>query len=63
MSHEESNSVDVVFDRGLWLVRVREGSGTAEVSYQIEEHARSFAAGQAIRLGVQGDESGADRAA
>jgi len=53
MSRSPEKSVEVVAEEGNWLVRVQEESGVSEVSYEMEEHARSFAAGQAIRLGVE----------
>ena len=63
MSQKALHSVEVVAQDGRWLVRVQDESGLSEVSYEIEEYARSFAAGQAIRLGLKPIEVGSGRAA
>lgn len=35
-----------------WTVQVRDGDDVAERTFRIKEHARSWAAGQAARMGV-----------
>ncbi len=63
MSQSFSNSVEILARDGHWVVRVSEESGVSEIAFEIEEHARSFAAGQAIRLGGAAPGDASDQAA
>ncbi|KQV43578.1 MULTISPECIES: hypothetical protein [unclassified Rhizobium] len=48
------NSISIIASDGKWLVRVVESDGVAgEREFGIEEHARSYAAGQKVRLGIK----------
>ncbi|MCB5202817.1 hypothetical protein LH464_10055 [Neorhizobium sp. T786] len=49
------SSVEIVSANGEYLVRVTEDDNTCEVAFSNEEFARSYAAGQSIRLNLSND--------
>ena len=55
MTDPNTNTVTVQFADGQWWVTIIETGKIHEQTFDNQEHAENFAAGQRIRLGLEGD--------
>jgi hypothetical protein len=54
LNHEQPAAVTIEQLDGQWVVHFTVDGNTTQRSFGLEEHAKNFAAGQRVRLGLPG---------